>query len=106
MLLFFYYIYYVYLFIILERLILLEGFHIFCMLIVTCGGVISIGMIVGESSQGINVVGISILKVVSLIPFVRCGRLIKYMLFFTLYLYTYHFIVICIYYYNFMFTYI
>ena len=56
-------------------------------------------MIVGGSSQGISGLDTSILKVVSIIPFVRCGRLINYM-FFPLYLYTYNFIFIVIYYYN------
>ena len=55
------------------------------------------GMIVEGSSQGINALGSSILKVGSLILFVCCGRLINYMLCFPHYLYTYHFIFICIY---------
>ena len=38
-------------------------------------------MTMGGSSQGINGTGTSILKVGSLIPFVRCGRLINYILF-------------------------
>ena len=38
------------------------------------------GIIVGGSSQGINVICTSILKVGSLISFVRCCRRINYML--------------------------
>ena len=63
------------------------------------------GKIVVVSSQGINGLGTSILKVGNFIPFIRHGRCIN-MLLFPLYLYTSCFIVICIYYYNFICTYI